>query len=676
MDFYIQVENNRLQILDGKTGFPVFIDTPTFSYTYLTDDITKGERSADTTPYDSREGIFTRGARGERNTVVFRSENEETTLTIEEKEDVVYFDLQTLNENYSEFGLNLPFNFMGKFNGGGYTNQYLFNSPYISEDNKIKFCYLSNINGRNLVVLFLDDADGWKVEYSKFLGGHYFDSLKCLASFDGAYRTGSSNKTLLLAMFIVKDFNECLERVSAILHIPMLSYEKSYTFDGKGELTVHGKCDKVEMVCGADKKIFYPDGGKVFFDGANDKTKFIPYFQGKKGGDCSVYGYREIFSLWKKANDVASAYTGEYIPDDNACEGQCWVESLLRYELRFGKSEETSNRLERQFTDVLMQVDEKKAKPRATILEKPFGEFPAYHVFKSTRIQEQFFAVEIFLNAYKYFGEEGYLRYCLGALDTLIEHYQKEDGRIERLNGNGVVEDYSTVTCLIIPIIDVAVYFRDKDEVFYQKYAKSAHKLAEFIYERGFSFPTEGGVSELAEEEFEDGSISCSALSLLYYSVKLERVEKYIQKAKEFLDFHEAWVMRTPDCNIYGSSLRWWETRWEGDGDGPGLCCGHGWTIWRAEADYWYYKLTNDKEYLNRSLCAFTTNFAKFNPLTGEGKSIFSMDYIPGGGLTLSKDRVKYKVSLGLPNDIDVRLAYYVWNRADETIFNEKQLKI
>ncbi len=349
---------------------------------------------------------------------------------------------------------------------------------------------------------------------------------------------------------------------------------------------------------------------------------------------------------------------------------------MLRYGLRFGKNEGDFKRLKRQFDDVLMQVDEKKAKPRATILEKPFGKFPAYHVFQSTRIQEQFFAVEIFLNAYKYFGEERYLRYCLGALDTLIEYYQKEDGRIERPDENGVLEDYSTVTCLIISIIDVAVYFRGKDESLYQKYAKSAERLAEFIYRRGFSFPTEGGVSELAEEEFEDGSISCSALSLLYYSAKVERVEKYIQKAKEFLDFHDAWVMHTPDCNVYHSSLRWWETRWEGDGDGPGLCCGHGWTIWRAEADYWYYKLTNDEEYFKRSLCGFTTNFAKFNPKTGEGKSIYSMDYIPGGGLTLSKEKVKYKVSLGLPNDIDVRLAYYVWNRADETIFNEKQLKI
>lgn len=671
MNFRIQIEQEQLHILDNKTGFPVLIGAPTFSYTYLTDDITKGERSADTTPYDSRQGAFTHLTNVKTNVILLSDEERKTSLTIEQNNDVLYWNLHTLRNDYSEFGINLPFNFMGKFHGGGHTNQYLFNSPYISEDNKIKFCYLSNINGRNLVVLFLGDADGWKVDYSKFLGGHYFDSLKCLANFDKAYDTGSTRKTLSLAMFIVKDFEECLKKVSSMLNIPMLSYEKSYTFNGKGELLVHGDCTYVEMIVEGKKSVLCPENGKVFFEGAKYKTKFIPYFQDKKGGDCSVYGYSELFSLWEKANDVACEYEGAYIPDDNACEGQCWVESLLKYGIRFGENEKYSKRLTQQFEEVLMQVDEKKARPRATILEKPFQNFPAYHIFKSTRIQEQFFAVGLFLNAYKYFGEEKYLRYCLGSLDTGIEYYQKADGRIERPNEEGVLEDYSTVTCLILSIIDVAVYFREKDEVLYRKYAQAAKRLAEFIYRRGFSFPTEGGVSEFVEEEYEDGSISCSALSLLYYSAKIERVERFVKKAKEILDFHDAWVMHTPDCNVFHSSLRWWETRWEGDEDGPGLCCGHGWTVWRAEADYWYYKLSNNEEYLHRSLCGFTTNFAKFDPITGKGKSIFSMDYIPGGGLTCSKKNVKYKVSLGLPHDIDVRLAYYVWNRADATIFNE-----
>ena len=39
--------------------------------------------------------------------------------------------------------------------------------------------------------------------------------------------------------------------------------------------------------------------------------------------------------------------------------------------------------------------------------------------------------------------------------------------------------------------------------------------MAEYLYERGLVFPTEGAVSDETETEMEDGSISCTALGLL-----------------------------------------------------------------------------------------------------------------------------------------------------------------
>ncbi len=672
MDFSIKLIDGKLKIFDAKTSLPVFQDLLTYSYTLTDDDITKGERGYFTSPYDSRMGSFNQiKALDEKDGFALFSDDGKTRLNIAKTAKVLELLLETTATDFSEFGLNLPFNFMGKFNGGGYKNQYLFNSPYRSNDSKIKFCYLSNLNGRNLVVLFDCEADGWKVDYSKYLSGHYFESLKCLANFDKVYKSESKNKKLSLKLFIAKDFNDAIKKVSKILNKPMLFYDKNFALNGSGAIKVLGKCDYVEMESDGVNKRLYPKRNVIYFDGAKYKTTFTPYFNGARGGDCSVYGYNELYKLWKKANDKVCNYGGEFIPDDNACEGQCWVESLLRYSIRFNDRNLYSKRLNEHFENVLMQIDPDKASPRATILDKPHKDYPAYHIFESTRIQEQFFAVSIFLNAYKCFGEDKYLTYCLKTLDTLIDCYQKSDGRIERNNPNGKKEDYSTVTCLILSIIDVSTFIKNKDDDLYVKYSSSAKKLAEYVYSRGFSFPTEGGETELAEEEFEDGSISCSALTLLYYCYKIERVEKYIKMAKRILDFHETWVMNTPDCNVYRSSLRWWETIWEGDADGPALCCGHGWTIWRAEADYWYYKLTGKREYLDKSLSGFTNNFAKFNTETGEGKSIYSMDYITGGGPG-DKSKVNYKISLGFPHDIDVRLAYYVFMRADATIFNEK----
>ena len=153
---------------------------------------------------------------------------------------------------------------------------------------------------------------------------------------------------------------------------------------------------------------------------------------------------------------------------------------------------------------------------------------------------------------------------------------------------------------LIIPFVDAAVLLEKTHPEFAARYKKASEQIAAYLYARE-GFHTEAYVSPLTDPEMEDGSISCTALSLLYYCAKIRRVEKYIVRAKEILDMHEAWMTRAPIAPCFRSSLRWWETFWEGDGDGPSICFGHAWTIWRAEADYWYYKLTRNEEYKEKA---------------------------------------------------------------------------
>lgn len=660
----IKQEGNLLRFTDRETGYPVIWgDDISISYTLKSDDITKFPRNYDTTPYESRTGALTVAEQTE-NGYLLSNPDLQTTLTVTRDKEQVWLELTTENEDFSEFGLNLPFNFMGKLQGGGYENQYLFNSPYRSADEQYKYCYLKNINGNDLMVLFTTPADGWKMDYSRYVGGHYFVNLKILANFDRVYGTGSTRKTVKIALYPSHSLSEAVEKATKILSVPALRYEKSYTFDGTATLTVVGDCDYVE---GAGKR-FYPENGKVAVTGVDYKTVYTPYDQGKPGMDCTVFGYENIFDHYRKSNDVIAAWKG--LPSlGNACEAQCWVGAMLKYMLRFGRVPEYDKKLQ-EFFEVFLTTDEEKAVVRMTLFEKPHGDFPAYSIYKSRRIQEHHFAVSMMLDAYKLYGEEKYLRYAVGAMNSLIDNYQKADGRLETGHG-GKNEDYSTVCCLIIPYVDMALFFRDKDPVLYEKYRSGAEKLAQHIYDRGFTFPTEGGDTEEAEEQMEDGSISCSALALLYYCAKMERREDFIRQAKAFLDFHEGWVIETPDANMYRSSLRWWETRWEGDADGPALCCGHGWTIWRSEADYWYYKLTGDKAYFEKAMCGFTTNFAKFDR-EGHGKSVFHADYITGGGFGFDNTGdVKFRIAPRFPDREDVKTARYAWLRAAESILTE-----
>ena len=123
---------------------------------------------------------------------------------------------------------------------------------------------------------------------------------------------------------------------------------------------------------------------------------------------------------------------------------------------------------------------------------------------------------------------------------------------------------------------------------------------------------------------------------------------------------------------MHGSSLRWWETRWEGDADGPAICAGHGWTIWRAEADYWYAYLTGDKEYYQKAFNGFMTNLSKID-LNGVSYSIYNVDDINGGGFKKVSDEINFKVAPKYASVPDCGLSRYVWGRMFGTFLSDEK---
>ena len=623
------------------------------SYTLKTDDITKGEKPK-STPYASRMGEF--GENG------YHRETD-SRLTVSKEFGGVKYTLTTESGALSEFGLNFPFNFMGKKNGGGWQKQYLFNSPYSSLDNRHIYCYLTNPEDQNLMLVVESEADGWKMDYSTYVGGHFFVNLKILANFDKAYRTGSERKELTVYLFEVKNFEEGLEKVVAVKGLPLLTYDKNGGAVGE-KITVKaiGECDFIEV----DGKRYPYDNGFTYTIEREGEIHLIPYLGGGKGLDASVYGYKTLDDLYKKsvyAVDMADIA----VTDGNLCEHQCWVSAMLRYMKKYGGD----LKLEKFVLDelaVITETDEKKAVFRQTIFNKPHGRFPAFNVYNSGLVQEQFFGVTILLDAYDYFKDDKYLDYAVKALDTLMTHYQKEDGRIETYTEwSDSFDDYTTVCCPMIPIVDMSNYLKNIDPQKSAYYQNCADKMAAYLFQRGLNFPTEGGVSDETETEMEDGSISCTALALLYYCANVERKEEYIQKAKEILDIHESWVIKTPIAPMYTSSLRWWETNWEGDADGPALCCGHAWTIWRAEADYWYYFLTGDFHYRLKAYNGFTSNFAKIDE-RGRSYSCYQPDYITGGGFHDDSSEIKFQLVHSYPKQTDSGLTRYVWIRAFDSI--------
>ena len=461
-----------------------------------------------------------------------------------------------------------------------------------------------------------------------------------------------------------------MERLSRLYGVPFLDYNLSGGAIGERiALIPYGEPDVlIESVNGEEKKTAFSPTYTVKTEG---EVSLIPVKNGKRGAPVTVYGYASLTELYKKSMDTVDTSVIMQNTNGNLCEHQCWAPATMRYMMKYGDTLTKTDResYEKRLNwllDIMTETNPERAIREITILDTPHDVFPAYNVYRSPRVQELFFGITILTDAYLYFKDEKYLRYAKGAAECLFSHYLKEDGHLEVYWGSGEAEDYTSVCCPMIPIVNMAELLSTRDREFSDRCYEVADKMASYLCKRGISFPTEGGKSPQAEDEMEDGSISCTALALLYYCVRVKRNEEYLRKAKEILDIHESWVINTPLCRMKCSSLRWWETQWEGDGDGPALCCGHGWTIWRAEADYHYYALTGDKTYFTKARNGFMTNLAKIDK-DGNSYASYSPDEICGGGFDGVPDSIRFRIAPGLPTRRDCGLSRYVWLRINDT---------
>lgn len=145
--------------------------------------------------------------------------------------------------------------------------------------------------------------------------------------------------------------------------------------------------------------------------------------------------------------------------------------------------------------------------------------------------------------------------------------------------------------------------------------------------------------------------------------------EEYLTFAEDVLKLHESWCMKSEDVHMNRSTMRWWETLWEGDADGPGICAGHAWTLWRAEADFYYGLLKEDGAAFRNSYHAYFTNLIKIRP-GGDSYSCYYPDSIPGGGLYERAEEVDQRLKGGYPNTRDHSLSKYLWVRLKDTWWN------
>ena len=587
-------------------------------------------------------------------------------------------------KEYSEFGAYLPFNFMNRRNGK-WQQQFLPSSPFNSKENGYHFCYLTRPDNKNIVLVCLTEIDGFKLDYSEYCCAHFFTGYRVLRNFDKAYKRPLRSGDLHFRIYGVYSYDDALEKVSNALGLPVCCYKMSFVKMGNfSHIKIIGNCDKVEITS--------PSGQRSEAEPINGALRLMvweygdytvtPYINGKKGIECRVFcfdGYKEMLTRTVKTvvqhrdevigkdKSGRSLYNPPYVkysitPDFNLCEHCMWALAALKY-LKYNNDPIIKADIENLLSIILLEDPDLFRQSLTIVPEKQSDIIIEYSTYNSTRIQEAFNGVNILLEAYRYFKCERYLNM---AVKILTAHMKNMYARGGIYSGDA---DYSTVTGMVIPIVDCAVFLEDKDKRKSEFFKSAAVYLADFVLKGGMRFPTETSSNPDTTTEIEEGSMSCSALTLLYVYYHIKHDEKYISYARQVLKYHNAWLTSICFPQCFASTVRWWETIWEGDHNGPAICCGHAWTIWRAEAEFYFALITNDKDSLIRSYNSFFTNISKTDK-DGNMYSIYRLESIVAGGYCERADKIYRGDALGYPQEKDSTLSRYVFARAAETIFS------
>ena len=606
-----------------------------------------------------------------------------TKLVIDNTDDGLIMELTCNGEAVDAMGLYLPFNFISRKNGF-WQQQFTVSSPYHSADYRHHMFYLDRPDGNAVVCIVENEIDCFMVNYSPYQGGHFIRGITFWSQLDKAYgRAPRAEKWVRVHILPVSNYVEALNKACQIWDCIALYYSVSSAYQGDTfQLSHIGQVDHIEIISPSGQKTTADD--LCFCPQEYGFYQVIPYRNGKPGLDCTVFCMDSLEKMHIRATEVivgdrttviGKTADGQEVfepthityrgtKDFNLCEHCMWAWSALKY-LRNGGSEQ---RIHEDVQNLLRIMDPKNNVASSRVTYDPADH---YNTWGDYRIQEAFNGASMLLDAYKLYRDPFYLEFAKTVIRSKLEVDQLEDGGVYRYAGRGEDrhrEDYTTVTCLVFPVADLAVTLRELGDPEAEYFANAAVRMADHMVSRGFDFPTEGGGDPEVNVEVEEGSMSCTALTVLYVYAKIAPKQEYLDFATAVLAFHDSYSVYTHHPVLFRSSLRWWETIWEGDSDGPAICFGHAWTIWRAEAEYWYGILMKHDARLLDSYNGFMSNLSKTDK-DGNMYAIYQYEQLSTPAMEDRGWMVDRSNQEGFPKRTDKTLSRYAWARASDTWF-------
>ncbi len=678
--FKLEINNGRIErIFDTRYDTPVDITDGTGRFGYLAYTLKSEDINAQLHPGSMP---FTEKHMGYAED--FTNQEFGTKLQIENTESGLMLDLRCDCSDVDAAGLFMPFNFISRKNGY-WEQQFTISSPYHTIDYKHHLFYLGRPDGNGIVCVVENEIECFMVNYSPYQGGHFIRGITFWSQLDKAYgRTPREDKHIRVHILPVSGYVEAMIKACKIWNCCALYYKRSSAYQGElFQLDQIGHIDSIEVISPSGKRQSYQDIN--FIPDEYGFYQVIPYCDGVAGLDCTLFCMDSIPAMHERATKIieqdetviiGKTVDGEpiYEPnhltyrgykDFNLCEHCMWAWSALKYLRRDG----SDNRIHKDVKNLLNIMDPQNnvKQPRCS-----YDPDDHYNTLGDYRIQEAFNGVSMLIDAYLLYQDPHYLWLAKTALRAKLEVDQLEDGGVYRYSGRGEArhrEDYTTVTCMVLPVADLAVLLKQLGDADWEYFANAAVRMADHMVSRGLDFPTEGGGDPEVNVEVEEGSMSCTALTVLYVYAKIQPKQEYLDFATAVLALHDCYSVYTPHPVMFRSSLRWWETIWEGDSDGPAICFGHAWTIWRAEAEYWYGILMRNDDRLLDSYNGFMSNLSKTD-IKGNMYAIYQYEQLSSPAMEDRGHMTDRTNREGFPRRTDKTLSRYAWARADATWFD------
>lgn len=616
-----------------------------------------------------------------RNGMILRSESGNTEVLWNFGEEQIDIQMSIPMECGPRAGMELDFNFLDLQNGTDWKYQCMPKIIDVDESLQYAFFVFSTGDDRYLALVVNAPLTAFRIKYS--YPGHRMVGFQLLSQADDVVTDGRLTlrpvKKLSFSMFFGNSCRDCLGKIAEELGLCIAMPTVSGGFPGS-EIPIDfiGKRERF--------LIEQPDGRKI------EDTEFLVLEQ--EGvyqlKTFSALGYEHVSRVlchteWEEIYDKVNRFYRDHFQDESGAFYRIiWSDSLqpedsvnyegtafgnpemigscrsgefggfaawamIKNQLLFGKKMEFTESIRKYIENWALNRGHENNPYCSTIykMHQEFlgREYGPYHLYQEYNYpQHEIFFLEELIDYYKLSKDDDILRDAIGLAKHFMNEHIQEDGMIVCENHPGKIVDYSTVHAEVCGFIRLAELLIEKDREEACVFLKQAEKIANHVCERGLDFPTEG------EACTEDGSMTCSAITLLWAYLRIKPKMEYLKTAEEILQYHRMLVMDGADCRMRNSSLRFWETQYETRDWGPSINAGHAWTIWSAEALALLALIKCDIHMLKDSYEGFITNMCKVQG-NGAMPCCYTPDMIPGS----PHAPCVWGVNDGMENNVDTR---------------------